>query len=104
MYTHFLMQSLKGLQSAAVPACSCAKGLAVGISELRNAVQGFQQSLEPQQAAAEQQSQLQQPLLDVQRSAPSTRLSDLLETDGMLAAQHAVYMRTLMLHHSSRHE
>ncbi len=121
LVAYTLTNSLKGLTSAPVPACSCAKGLAVGVSMGWTALHQLWQSLAPNahlsgghititpkssidtNAGRDHQLHSTQKV-DSSKSADMTPIypPELNNSDGMLAAHHAVYMRSIMLRFSNQ--
>uniref|UniRef100_A0A383W155 Uncharacterized protein n=1 Tax=Tetradesmus obliquus TaxID=3088 RepID=A0A383W155_TETOB len=122
MNQHVVKETLKGLLHAPVPACSCAKGLAVGAVQAWDALQELasmcgvsmgskmraaptQETLSAHPAAAGHQTLTAgaagTSVPDQAAAAPAAaRIGPpelLNEADGLAAQQHAVYMRNIML-------
>jgi hypothetical protein len=120
-------ETLKGLLHAPVPACSCAKGLAVGAVQAWDALQELasmfglahsrrkgesstSQRLGPQSSVssrtvaptAADQTADAVPALQTAAALHSAPPELMSEVDGLTAQRHAVYMRTMMLHGDGR--
>lgn len=108
-----LKDTLRGLTAAPVPACSCAKGLAVGLklgwSGLHEAyTTTFTSAAQPSTIVssaaitASQHSSLQTAVGTGKQISHSSRSAqagpaEMPEESGIIAAQHSVYMRNMLL-------
>lgn len=114
-----LLETIKGLQSAPVPACSCAKGLAAGAAQAVDALQELARCLSPAycKATTTLNNDTSSPdTLAAQCSRPNATPSatplkaiaattgppELQNRHGLVAAHHAVYMRSMLLHSSGK--
>jgi hypothetical protein len=112
-------ETLKGLLHAPVPACSCAKGLAVGAVQAWDALQelasmcGLSHSNGPDATSTHERPSQQSPTSSSNHAPTAVDHTEaaavpagppelLSEVNGLTAQQHAVYMQTMLLHGDAR--